>query len=361
MLLVPILAGCLILLRRRLRRRRLENAPPSESETRTLLSTTNSRDGDNDDKAPPFKKPFDIENPAPVYLEKKKRSALPHLKTLHLLSRTSSATSSTSTLVANKKDATNPRIYITQPSIPSHPVTSNIYYRHDDQPEDHTPSLDKRAKAASTQTLPDGFESFIYSLRSPQAAIEDTVAKRLSVLSAISTIRFAKDNQGWVPRRASVNSIGHSTVFDDGASNSPSPPAKDDHKRHSVKSRRRLSRPNRKGSPASPPVMTKFDNIEEEITYQPTPLAPPPAQIRSRSVTPNASISEYNVQMEELSTKSGRQRGLRRPPGLEAPGGSTDVAVKGGSLSILHSAVKKGKISQQDVESTIGMRISMSP
>lgn len=350
------MSGCLILLKRRLRRRK--QIASSESGTRTLLIIE-----DDDDKPPPFKKPFDIENPAPVHLEKSKASAFPHLKTLHLLSRPGSNTSSMSI----KKDSTNPRIYITQPAIP---VTSCIYYKHDtSQPVEASPN--KRLKAASMQTLPDGFESFIYSLRSPQATIEASMAKRLSALSAISSIRFARDSQGWVPRRASLNSIGHSTVFDDGTSISPSPPGKDDlashQKRHSHKSLRgRLSRPQRRGSPVPSPLQAKFEDIEEEVTYQPTPLAPPPAQIRSRSATPNASMLEYSIRTEGSSIDYGRRRGLQRPPGLEVPviGAAAqrqDVAVKGGSMSILHSAIAKGKVSRQEAENVIGMRLVLTP
>jgi hypothetical protein len=208
-------------------------------------------------------------------------------------------------------------------------------------------------------------------LRSPQATIEATIAKRLSGVSTVSTIRFAsRDSQGWMPRRASLNSIGHSTVFDGGASRSPSPSGKDDltshQKRHSDKSRRRLSRPQRRGSPVVSPVQTKFEDIEEEITYQPTPLAPPPVKIRSRSVTPSASMLEYSIRTEGSSIDYGRRRGLQRPPGLEvpavgAPAQRQDATVKGGSMSILHSAVAKGKVSRQEAENVIGMRLALTP
>lgn len=345
--LIPLILGCILFVRRRARRR-LDKLPLVQGSTDTLL-TVHSRV--SSELPPKFERPFDIENPAPVYLSKGKETvAFSRLKTLQLLSRSTSYPSTTSALASSKKEGkecANPRIYVTQPPIQSYPYSS-LYYKAS-TPLEEPPK--KHLKATSTTTLPDGFESFLYSLRSPQS-VENSVLKRLSLTSGMPTTRFARDSQGWAYHRVSLNSIAPSTVFDESSPTTRKAHSPTHEKRMSLKSthpEKRQSKAYNRGSPSSPPLMKE---VEEEIAYQPTPLAPPPAQLRSRSTTPSAGMVQYGV-----INQGGRESRLRRPPGLE----QSDIAIKGGTLSILHSAVAKGKIKKEEAENVIGMRISMSP
>lgn len=303
------------------------------SETERLISRNSM-----DTIIPPkYDKRFDLENPAPVYLGKNQGHG--HLKALHLLSRSISSTSSSSTLTNGSNNGK--RAYSIQPPIP----TVSVTYDNTTSMEKSTGS--KQAPFEHRTSLPDGFESFIYSLRSPQV-IEGTIAKRLSLVSNISTIRFARDSHGWAARRGSTGSFA--TVFDDDAQKEASPPltlAKD--------SRRVSQKPRIRPIPSAGET-PQYEDIVEEIQYQPTPLAPPPVQIRARSVTPTNFVVRRSPSIESADTLVGNVSRNGKPVTQDIP----SAHLRPGT-SILHSAVVKGKISRQDAESALGMRIALTP
>lgn len=343
-LIALILLGCFGLHRRRQWKKRNLDIP-SMSETETLISRRSA-----DYNIPPkHDKRFDLENPAPVYLGKGQgRPIFPHLKTLHLLSHSGSIAStstSTSTSAFANRSNREKRVYSTQPPIPSVSVT-----------RDHPRT-----------SLPDGFESYIYALRSPQL-IDGMIAKRLSLVSNISTIRFARDSQAWALRRGSDCSLDRATVFDDDQHKEASPPllgtsASSDSRRDS---RRASQKPRRKPPPPPLPQLDipaahgRYEDYSD-VQYQPTPLAPPPAQIRARSVTPTNSVVRRMASTESADTLiGGAMDPVRNGP--PAPREYNRLAPSARpSQSILHSAVAKGKVSRQEAESVLGMRIAITP
>lgn len=346
-LIALIFLGCLAIYRRRqwqLRNRDI----PSMSETETLLSR---RSIESSNVAPKYDKRFDIENPAPVHLAKNQgRQMFPHLKTLHLLSRSVSTTSSSSTLTNGSNNGK--RVYTTQPPIPTVSVTyEKASGTRNSMGSTHAPSEHR-------SSLPDGFESFIYSLRSPQF-IEGTIAKRLSLVSNISAIRFARDSQAWGAKRASNGSFA--TVFDDGQQKeTSSPPALTPESRR-VSQKPRIRPPLLSQSNVPGTSQEIYEDIAEEVDYQPTPLAPPPAQIRSRSVTPTNFVVRRTASIESADTLVGavmaqNSKSTVKEPVQEGP----SMPLRPGT-NILHSAVAKGKISRQEAESALGMRIALTP
>ena len=332
--------GCFALHRRRQWRKRNRDIP-SMSETETLLSRR-SMESHNPPKYDD--KRFDLENPAPVYLGKGQgRQIFPQLKTLHLLSRSTSTTSSSSTLTNGSK-----RAYSTQPPIPTFSVT------YDNAPSFGASIGSTHAPFEHRSSLPNGFESFIYSLRSPQF-IEGTIAKRLSVVSNASTIRFAKDSRGWAAQRESGGSFA--TVFDEGQKEtSPPPTLGSGSQRLSQKPRIRPA-PLLKVNVPRPISPAQYEDIAEEIEYQPTPLAPPPAQIRARSVTPTNFVVRRTASIESADSFAGPIQHNSKPRVIES---GPPMPLRPGT-SILHSAVAKGKISRQDAESALRMRIALTP
>jgi hypothetical protein len=310
------------------------------SETETLIS----RKPIEANILPEHSKRFDLENPPPVYLGKGQgRPIFPHLKTLHLLSR-SGSTASTLTSNSTLTNGSNRerRVYSTQPPIPSLSVT----YDH------------------PRTSLPDGFESYIYALRSPQL-IDGKITKRLSLVSNISTIRFARDSQGWALRRESDCSLDRATVFDDDQHKETSPPllgtsASSESRGISQKPRKKPASLPRLDIPAASSHRRYEDNITD-IQYQPTPLAPPPAQIRARSVTPTNPVVRQTANIESadaLACGAIDSVRNRRPAPKEYSQFAPSMRP---SNSILHSAVAKGKVSRQEAESILGMRLSITP
>jgi hypothetical protein len=330
-----ILLGCFGLHRRRQWKKRNLDIP-SMSETETLISRRSTVSNIH----PKHDKRFDLENPAPVYLGKDLgRPIFPHLKTLHLLSRSGSiASTSTSTSTSTNGSNRGKRVYSTQPPIPSVSVT----YDH------------------PRTSLPDGFESYIYALRSPQL-IDGVIAKRLSLVSNISTIRFARDSQGWALRRGSDCSLDRATVFDDDQHKETSPPPLGT----SSDSRRASQKPRRKPQPPLPQLDMpaghgRYENCSD-IQYQPTPLAPPPAQIRARSVTPTNFIVRRTASIESADTLvGGTMDSIRNGPAASREYSQLAPSARP-SHSILHSAIAKGKVSRQEAESVLGMRIAITP
>ncbi|KAG8823798.1 hypothetical protein FRC18_010662 [Serendipita sp. 400] len=193
---------CVVILCRYRRRRRdlLSQTPPSNESHDLLPDDMRERD------IPPSQdRRFDIENPAPAHLGKANGIPLfPHLKTLQLLTRTTSVVSSASTLVSrpstsNSKE--NPEIHIEraytlQPPIADH----NSNYLSDKE-------LGKKRGRDSVST--EAYETIMYSQRSPQW--DNSVAKRFSTAS---TIRFARFSRGW-GLRSSAMSSDRVTVFDE--------------------------------------------------------------------------------------------------------------------------------------------------
>jgi len=335
-----VLLGCFGLRRRRQRKRR-DIDIPSSSETETL---TSRRSADVPSKE---EKRFDIENPPPVYLGKDQgRPIFPHLKTLHLLSRT---TSNASTLTSNSTLVNglnrNRRLYSTQPQIPSVSVT-----------HDH-----------SRTSLPDGFESYAYALRSPQF-VDGKPSKRLSLVSSISTIRFARDSHGWALRRVSDGSLDRATVFDDEQTKEHSPPLVGTSTTPPSEPCT-VSRGARKNPPSLPrldiPAVSSYKRYEDnlgDIQYQPTPLAPPPAKIRARSVTPTHPVVRRNAGVESADPLIDGSISSVRPQGRSPPNECRKLApsTRPGN-TIMHSAIAKGKISREEAESVLGVRLAITP
>ncbi|KAG8752405.1 hypothetical protein FRC14_007057 [Serendipita sp. 396] len=275
---------------------------------------------------------FDIENPAPAHLGKANGIPLfPHLKTLQLLTRTTSVVSSASTLVSrpstsNSKE--NPEIHIEraytlQPPIADH----NSNYLSDKE-------LGKKRGRDSVST--EAYETIMYSQRSPQW--DNSVAKRFSTAS---TIRFARFSRGW-GLRSSAMSSDRVTVFDEGNhQTSPSPTSAQSPR--SAKSPSMLRRTSqmafgrgrgsvayKKLSPSESPQADaiKFpptEEVPEETAYQTTPLAPPPVRMKPRSQTPNnhgGSTSERGIAADESTSTSQWDRGHTRPDPAHANTGS---------------------------------------
>lgn len=293
---------------------------------------------------PKHDKRFDLENPPPVYLGPGQgRPIFPHLKTLHLLSRSgSNASTLTSNSTLTNGSNRERKVYSTQPPIPSLSVT----YDH------------------PRTSLPDGFESYIYALRSPQL-IDGTIAKRLSLVSNISTIRFARNSQGWALRRGSDCSLDRATVFDDDQHKETSPPPLGT---SASSESRRTSQKSRKKPPSLPhldiPAASSHGRYEDNMTdiqYQPTPLAPPPAQIRARSVTPTNFVVRRTGSIESADALAGGAIDSIRN-GRSAPKEYSQFAPSmRPTNSILHSAVAKGKVSREEAESALGMRLAITP
>ncbi|KAG8834685.1 hypothetical protein FRC17_007770 [Serendipita sp. 399] len=352
LVLVICLLCTLLLCRYRHRQRAMHRQPPLENEIQGPQPDEMRERG-----IPPARdRRFDIENPAPVHLGKANGIPLfPHLKTLQLLTRTTSIVSSASTLVSRSSDSHSKdkpeieieRAYTLQPPLPEH----NSNYLSDRDP----------SKRRSRNT--EAYETIMYSQRSPQW--DSSVAKRLS---NTSTIRFTRFSRGW-NARSSVISTDRMTVFDENHHDGPTSPPSAQSPR-SAKSpsilrkasqaafgRRRGSTPYKKLSPSeSPqPEATKFppmEEVPEEVAYQSTtPLAPPPARMKARSPTPNNQDRSLSAQ-RAIATSSRSSDNGPSGPSVETTTSSSNPQP---GMSILASAIAKGKVTRQEAEWVLGM------
>lgn len=342
--------GCLLCIRRR--RRKRNNPPSVRPATSQEYESLPPVDTQDPTPSPQYEKRYDIENPAPAYLGKLKDLHLvpSRLKTLQLLTRTVSTHSSASTLVEPKDDKPEiylERAYTLQPPIPDPDVYFNPHYLST-----------RRVSNGTTRTslILDGVDSLEYSPeedgRQPSRA----------------SLRFGRFSRVW-GARLSVTSVDRMTVFDAShqvtspddpqtAKSSPtgtvkSPPTGrrgsqllSNLRRGSLRSYQRVSSAE---SPAH--TVTRFapiKDVPEESSYYSTPLAPPPAKIKSR-VTPQ--VRRGLIPNAKGTTSDGAMDMEIRP--LED---RTDVVLPG--ASILASAVAKGKISREEAESALGMPLA---
>ena len=346
---VVVCLGCILCIRRRRRKSR----PVVQATTSQEYESLPPVDTRDPTPSPLYEKRYDIENPAPAYLGKLKDLHLvpSRLKTLQLLNRTISTYSSASTLVESKNDKPEiclDRAYTLQPPIPNPDVYFNPHYLSTRRVSNGT---------THTSVILDGVDALAYS---PDEGRQ----------SSRTPFRFGRFSRIW-GARSSVVSADRMTVFD--ASHHTTSP-EDPHSARSpptgtVKSPptdRRTSQllPNlrrgslrsyqRVSSGESPTnAVTRFAPIEdvpEESSYYPTPLAPPPAaKIKSRvtaqvrhGLTLNTNGTTANRPMSTEDRASENRTDASGVPTL--PG-----------VSILASAMAKGKVTREEAESALGM------
>ncbi|PVF98571.1 hypothetical protein CPB86DRAFT_814605 [Serendipita vermifera] len=356
---------CLLVCRRR-RRRRQHRGTDSISDTQNLIPT----DSKDEKTSMLHGARHDIENPPPAHLGKiTNNPVFPRLRTLQLVSMSSfikpSSKSPTPTAKPQAETTTTvPRSYAIQPYISPLPFSS-ILYQDNVSRSQQAPSR----RVTSTSTLPEGFESFIYSLRSPQS--KDTSAKHSSQTSFAPTVKFARDSVGWALRRESGASVA--TVFDESQQKSPSSiEVEGDKIFNLLKSPESPDQPNRppvfRDPPSSPYKRGRYvaiPEVPEDISYPITPLAPPPAHLRARS--PSRSMlqrsdsngSNFSRETCESPRVTRRNPEIRlilpsTPSSIDMSGANTN-----GSRSILQAAVLHGKISQEEVESVTGIPLKL--